>query len=75
MLDKVISSAKKKILYLPHAVQQMSRPERMITPLDVEKSYLVGKLLNPTKMIPGRELLDAKFSWWSQHPCSLCAQG
>ena len=27
---KIITSANKKTLFLPHAVEQMSRPERMI---------------------------------------------
>lgn len=45
MLEKVISSAKKKILYLPHAVQQMSRPDRMITPLDVEEVIFSGEII------------------------------
>ncbi len=45
MLDNVISSAKWKILYLPHAVQQMSRPDRMITPLDVEKVIFCGEII------------------------------
>jgi len=30
-----ISSAKKKILFLPHAIQQLSHPDRMITVAEI----------------------------------------
>ena len=45
MIEKVIRSAKKRILYLPHAVQQMSRPDRMITPFEVEKVIYNGEII------------------------------
>lgn len=45
MLEKIILSAKKKILYLPHAVQQMSRPDRMITSLEVEATIFNGEII------------------------------
>ena len=38
-------AAKKKLLYLPHAIRQMSRPERMITPQEVEKVAMTGELV------------------------------
>jgi hypothetical protein len=43
--EKIASVAKKKILYLPHAVRQMSRPDRMITHLDVKEAILEGKVI------------------------------
>ena len=38
-------AAKKKLLFLPHAIRQMSRPERMITPQEVEKVVMTGDLV------------------------------
>lgn len=38
-------SAKCRILFLPHAVRQMSRPERMITPQEVERVVMTGELV------------------------------
>lgn len=34
---------KKKLLFLPHAIRQMSRPERMITPQEVERVVMTGE--------------------------------
>lgn len=39
------SAAKKKLLFLPHAIRQMSRPERMITPQEVERVVMTGELV------------------------------
>ena len=41
-LDVIRKAAKKKILFLPHAVRQMSRPDRMITTEDV-REVLMGR--------------------------------
>lgn len=38
-------AAKKKLLFLPHAIRQMSRPERMITPQEVERVVMTGELV------------------------------
>lgn len=38
-------AAKKKLLFLPHAIRQMSRPERMITPQAVERVVMMGELV------------------------------
>ena len=45
MKQKIISSANKKILFLPHALKQMSRPERMITTEDIRKVVLFGEII------------------------------
>ncbi len=45
MLEKVIASATEKVLYLPHAVQQMSRPDRMITPSEIEAAIFNGEII------------------------------
>ena len=36
---------KEKLLFLPHAIRQMSRPERMITPQEVERVVMMGELV------------------------------
>ena len=45
MKKKIVAIAKKKILYLPHAIRQMSRPERMIKSEDVKNAVLNGKVI------------------------------
>ena len=44
-MDHVRKSAAKKILYLPHAVRQMSRPERMISIADVRNVVGRGEMI------------------------------
>jgi hypothetical protein len=41
----VIASARKKMLFLPHAVRQMSKPDRMITSEDVRRVALRGEVI------------------------------
>jgi len=45
IVDVVKQAAEKKLLFLPHAIRQMSRPERMITPQEVEKVVMTGELV------------------------------
>jgi hypothetical protein len=45
IITRVRRSAARRILYLPHAVGQMSRPERMITVFDVRKAVEKGELI------------------------------
>ncbi len=45
MKKKIITMAKKKILYLPHAVRQMSRPDRMIKSEEVKEVVLSGEII------------------------------
>jgi len=45
MKQKVISSANKKILFLPHAIKQMSRPDRMISVDEVRDAVLYGEVI------------------------------
>lgn len=42
MKQKIISSAEKKILFLPHAIKQMSRPDRMISTEDIRDVVLIN---------------------------------
>ncbi len=41
----VVESARKKILFLPHAIRQMSRLDRMITGKDVRHVVLRGEII------------------------------
>lgn len=45
MRQKIIASAKKKVLFLPHAVKQMSRPDRMITTDEIREAILSGEII------------------------------
>ncbi|MBA3966592.1 MAG: DUF4258 domain-containing protein [Nitrospirales bacterium] len=45
IVDTSRQAAKKKLLFLPHAIRQMSRPERMITPQEVESVVMTGELV------------------------------
>jgi hypothetical protein len=45
ILAEVRRTALLRVLYLPHAIRQMSRPGRMITPSDVEAAISQGRLV------------------------------
>ena len=45
MVEQVKYSAQKRILFLPHTIQQMSRPERMITTKEVAIVVATGELI------------------------------
>jgi len=45
MREKVITSGIKRILFLPHAVKQMARPDRMITTDEVKKVVFNGEII------------------------------
>ena len=45
IVEQVRSAATRRLLFLPHAVRQMSRPERMITPADVRKVVAQGSVI------------------------------
>jgi hypothetical protein len=45
MNEQIIVSAKKRILFLPHAIKQMSRIDRMISPSDVERCIFEGEVI------------------------------
>lgn len=45
MKDDVVAAARKRILFLPHAIRQMSRPERMITTGEVLDTVLSGEVI------------------------------
>jgi hypothetical protein len=45
VLDQVKAAAAKRILFLPHAVRQMSRPIRMISPAEIDAVIAAGELV------------------------------
>lgn len=45
IVDATRQAAEKKLLFLPHAIRQMSRPDRMITPQEVERVVMAGELV------------------------------
>lgn len=45
MREAVRAAAILRILYLPHAIRQMARPDRMITPAEVEHVIETGELI------------------------------
>jgi hypothetical protein len=45
MKQKIIASAKKKILFSPHAIKQMSRPDRMITTDEIKEAMFLGEII------------------------------
>ena len=45
MKQKINTAAAQKILFLPHAVKQMSRPDKMITTDEVKKAVLSGEII------------------------------
>lgn len=45
ILEQVRVAASKRLLFLPHGIRQMSRPERMITTLEVEIVVTTGDLV------------------------------
>lgn len=45
LLKQVKLSAQKRILFLPHTIQQMSRLERMITTKEVERVVNTGEMI------------------------------
>ena len=54
-------AATKRLLFLPHAVKQMSRPERMITVDEVKQTVLRGKVIEDyPEDVRGHSCLIAK---------------
>jgi len=66
VLDRLQAAARQRILFLPHAIRQMSHPDRMITPEEVERVVLGGEIIEDylaiiTAYRPDPELWSADF--------------
>ena len=45
VIERVRAAGLKRLLYLPHAIRQMSRTERMIAPQEVQTVAITGRLV------------------------------
>jgi len=45
MIDRIRVAAAQRVLFLPHAIRQMSRPERLISPVEVRNVIDRGELI------------------------------
>ena len=45
LVEKIRTAAAKRVLFLPHAVRQMSRPERMISTTEVREVLTSGEVI------------------------------
>lgn len=45
ILERVRAAGRKRLLYLPHAIRQMSRSDRMIAPEEVQTVAITGRLV------------------------------
>lgn len=45
VIERVRAAGRKRLLYLPHAIRQMSRTERMIEPQEVQTVAITGRLV------------------------------
>lgn len=45
ILEQVKRAARQRVLYLPHAVRQMSHSDRMIAPAEVEHIVISGEVI------------------------------
>ncbi|MFH0926387.1 MAG: DUF4258 domain-containing protein [bacterium] len=52
ILNQIKESVNKRILYLPHAIRQMSRPDRMISSADVREIIKYGEIIEDYPMDP-----------------------
>jgi hypothetical protein len=59
ILVRVREATRRKILFLPHAIRQMSHPERMITATEVERVVATGEVIEDYPTDPrGHSLLS-----------------
>ena len=45
ILDRVRAAAEKRIIFLPHAIRQMSRPDRLISRFDIRAVIFEGEVI------------------------------
>jgi hypothetical protein len=63
LVEQIRTAAAKRVLFLPHAVRQMSRPERMISTAEVREVLIGGEAIEeypddprgPSALLLGRE--------------------
>jgi len=45
MKEKIVAAAKKRILFLPHAIRQIARPDRMISTEEIKEAIFHGEII------------------------------
>ena len=73
MKDKIIAAAKMKILFLPHAVKQMARADRMITVEEIRSAVFNGEIIEQYPADPRGEsclVLHAGENRWIHVVCA-----
>ncbi|MBE9012503.1 DUF4258 domain-containing protein [Pseudanabaenaceae cyanobacterium LEGE 13415] len=45
ILERVREAANKRLLFLPHTIPQMSRPDRMISTAEIERVVATGEII------------------------------
>lgn len=74
ILDLVREAARIRLLFLPHAVRQMSRPDRLITVAEVERCIFTGEVIEDyTEDVRGRSCLMFRMPDSGQPTHVVCA--
>jgi len=74
IVEDVREAAQKRLLFLPHAIRQMSRPQRMITPTEVEAVAVKGELIEDYPQDPrGHSCLLLGFGYRNRAVHVVCS--
>lgn len=79
ILEQVRRAARQRVLYLPHAVRQMSHSDRMITPAEVEHIVISGEVIEdypqdpraPSCLLLGVGRVAARFMWYARQRMTI----
>jgi hypothetical protein len=64
ILENVRDAAQKRLLFLPHAIRQMSRPLRMISSNEVEAVVTRGEVIEETSLKREKSSAAWNFLFW-----------
>ena len=73
IMERVRRAAARRLLYLPHALRQMARPERMITSSEVRAVVELGELVEDYPMMRAGTAVYCSVEWVSGVFMSFCA--
>ncbi len=72
MKQQIITSAKKNILFLPHAIKQISRPDRMITADEIRETVILGEIIEEySEDQRGGKLFGFSYDATSRNTCCV----
>ncbi len=76
MIDSVREAAVKLLLFLPHAIRQMNKPERMITETEVREVVMQGEIIEdyPEDVRGHSCLMAGETTLGRTIPCRLLAK-